>query len=144
MSLEKYEEVLKFAAELGVKTIELCGGEPLISPYFRDMVTLAKEYKFDLILRTNGLLLDKYIDIADEFKWIGISLDGLSEMNAIMRPALKKTMTAKQQFERVINNIFILEKKDVQILLASVASRINYMDLINLNNYLITVRWSLI
>jgi len=105
MSLEKYEEVLKFAAELGVKTIELCGGEPLISPYFRDMVTLAKEYKFDLILRTNGLLLDKYIDIADEFKWIGISLDGLSEMNAIMRPALKKTMTAKQQFERVINNI---------------------------------------
>jgi len=49
MSLEEYKKVLDFAVETKVKTIELCGGEPLISPYFRDIVSLTKEYKFDLI-----------------------------------------------------------------------------------------------
>lgn len=62
LSLEKVKEVLDDAAELGVETIRLYGGEPLLHPDLPAMVAHAVTVGVRPYLTTNGMLLDRTID----------------------------------------------------------------------------------
>lgn len=130
---------LEFADEIGVKTVELCGGEPLLSPIFKDVVYEVKKRGFDIILRTNGILLEKYIElVAKNCQWVGISLDGLQEVNAMMRPS-NQGITPKTQFEIPISNIKELKRINphIKILLATIATEQNYKGIIDLCEFII-------
>lgn len=63
--------------EMGVKAIEFTGGgEPLLHPNFKDIVTRAKDLGFECSLVTNGILLtDEIIELIKDFEWIRISID---------------------------------------------------------------------
>lgn len=131
MTKETYLQCLDFAQQINATTIEFCGGEPLLNPLFEEAVRLAKARGFQLILRTNGIYLGKHLDlIAENFEWIGISLDGLVEANARMRPA-KNKISKEDQFHLPIANMKALKEKNpnIKILLATVASAVNYSDI---------------
>jgi MoaA/NifB/PqqE/SkfB family radical SAM enzyme len=131
MTIETFEKAVAFAEYIGAKTLQYCGGEPLMSSHFIDNVSIAREKGFKQILRTNAIYLPKYIDlVAENFDWIGISLDGCENANAKMRPS-KNSITAKEQFEIPVNCIWDLKRKNpkIKILLATLASKINYMQI---------------
>lgn len=79
ISIDVYKSLIEELVVLGVKDIELSGGEPLLHPYILEMMKIAKENKLFVKLITNGTLINKYdindLEYADE---ISISIDGIN------------------------------------------------------------------
>ena len=68
ISLENFEKALDFIATDGSGRVGLIGGEPLIHDKFKDiMEKLIYDNRFErIVIYTNGLLIDKYINQFDE------------------------------------------------------------------------------
>jgi heme d1 biosynthesis radical SAM protein NirJ len=84
LSHEQAMAVLDDLAAFRVPALILSGGEPLSRFDFLDLATRARDLDFrHLSLSTNGTRLAENIDrIADlRFDYVGISLDGIGEMN---------------------------------------------------------------
>ena len=138
IKIETYEKCLEFAKYINAKNIELCGGEPLVEKNFELFVSMAKDSGFDVILRTNGVLTPQKIDfIAENCSWVGISLDGLPEENALMRES-KTPISKEEQFFIPLKAIRDLKIKNsnIKILLASVLSSKNCDAFLNFISYI--------
>jgi cyclic pyranopterin phosphate synthase len=61
LSLSTVKEVLDDAAELGIETVRLYGGEPLVHPQLPEMVAHAVKVGVRPYVTTNGMLLDRRI-----------------------------------------------------------------------------------
>jgi len=71
------KKVLDEAKIYGVNEIIYSGGEPLLYPSFKDVISYGKKLGLYQTLVTNGYLLNKYIpDCMDKISQIGISLHG--------------------------------------------------------------------
>ena len=137
MDEETFRKVITIARRLNFEAIEFCGGEPLVHPEFDKFTSLAKEFK--LILRTNGMLIDKHKEVISKYyAWVGVSLDGTAEMNHLMRKA-NVDLSAEIQFNTPINSIIKLKKlnPNLNILLGSLVSLINYDNILELGNYIV-------
>ena len=122
-----YDAALGFGRHVGASNIQMCGGEPLMNPAFEDYVSRARVAGFDVILRTNGMLLGPHLEfVAKNCAWVGVSLDGLADANAAMRTPRAAT-TDEEQFETPVANIRALKhlNPDIKIILATLASRKN-------------------
>lgn len=79
----KYEYIksaISQAKPLGLRSLKLTGGEPLLHPRFRDIVSLIRTEKLGIVIETNGLLIDAELAAflaADQHKpFISVSIDG--------------------------------------------------------------------
>ncbi|MEM9895873.1 MAG: GTP 3',8-cyclase MoaA [Bacteroidota bacterium] len=100
MSLEEMVAIARQFTDLGIDTIRLTGGEPLVRKNFSFLVQELSQLPVRLKLTTNGILLHKYLD---QFESIGlndinISLDSLDKVkNAFI--------TKRDYFDRIHSNI---------------------------------------
>jgi len=99
-----HEEVIFLAKEfvaLGVNKIRLTGGEPLIKKNIEKIIRELTALPISLGITTNGILLDKYIDLFKEcgVKDINISLDTLDKEKF-------ELMTRRDYYDRVMSNIY--------------------------------------
>lgn len=79
-------DLLDTLANLGLKVISITGGEPLISPHFKEFVLRARQRGILLNLNSNGLMIPANIDfIKKHFYQVTISLDGPPEINDPIR-----------------------------------------------------------
>lgn len=139
MEEEVYNTALELAEYIDVEYIQMCGGEPLVCPEFEKYVTLAKNKGFKIILRTNGILIEKHlVFISENCDWVGISVDGLPEYNSLMRTP-RASMTKDEQFDKPVSAIFELKKlnPNIDIILASLVSKKNYKGIVPFADYLI-------
>ena len=108
LSPDIFREFCQDLREMGLQEMYFVGtGEPLLHPQITDLVTIAKQHGFKLILYTNGLLLDK--DLAR--KMIDLNLD-------VLRVSLWATTPEKfvqqvdlmtaDKFTRIIDNMTAL------------------------------------
>jgi SynChlorMet cassette radical SAM/SPASM protein ScmF len=79
IKLEHVEKAIREAKPLGLRSVKLTGGEPTLHPQFREIVRLISKFGLDIIIETNGTLIDA--DLADFLKqqrvcFISVSLDG--------------------------------------------------------------------
>jgi len=98
-----HEEIILLAKEfvgLGVNKIRLTGGEPLIKKNIEKIIRELAELPIQLGITTNGILLDKYIDLFKEcgVKDVNISLDTLDKEKFNL-------ITRRDYFDRVMDNI---------------------------------------
>lgn len=100
MTLEEIISITKTFTRLGVDTVRLTGGEPLIRKNFEFLVRELAKLPIELKLTTNGILLDKYFDLFEEIelKKINVSLDSLNKAKAAF-------MTKRDYFDRIMANI---------------------------------------
>lgn len=117
-SLMTHEEVISVAkhfVSLGVKKIRLTGGEPLIKKNIEIIIRELSKLPINLGITTNGILLDKYISLLEDcgVTDINISLDTLSKKSF-------KTITRRDYFDRVINNINLYEANGFNVKLNNV------------------------
>lgn len=100
MKLEEIVDISKAFISLGVDTIRLTGGEPLIRKNFEFLVTELAELGVKLKLTTNGVLLDKYYDLFEKIglNTINISLDSLDQAKAAF-------ITKRDYYDRIMANI---------------------------------------
>ncbi len=75
-SLEDFKSNVKQLAELGVKFIDLTGGEPLLNRNIVEMTEFAKKHKMQTSITTNSLLYKKYAEgLAGKVNLFHFSLD---------------------------------------------------------------------
>lgn len=88
----------------GVKGIEFSGGgEPTTHPDFKEILSYATNIGCSIGLITNGLLLNKIMDVADKLSFVRISLDAAT-------PQVYEKVHGVPYFEKVIENIKELTK----------------------------------
>jgi cyclic pyranopterin phosphate synthase len=112
-SLMTADEIFGIAqtfAKNGVDKIRLTGGEPLLRKDFPKIVSKLAALDVSLSVTTNGILIDRHIDVLKQFKIkkINLSLDTLisSKFQAV---------TLRSQFEKVIDNLHLLLNNDFQV-----------------------------
>lgn len=99
LSYEEISQLVRAAASVGVRSVRLSGGEPLIR---KDLHRLVEEIAAidgiaDIALSTNGLLLEEQIDAlrAAGLKRVNVSLDTLREdrfLEIARRPGLDRVL----------------------------------------------------
>ncbi|CAD0003013.1 GTP 3',8-cyclase MoaA [Flavobacterium chungangense] len=112
-SLMTAEEIFAIAqtfVESGVDKIRLTGGEPLLRKDFPEIVAKLSTLEVSLSITTNGILIDRHIDVLKQagIKKINLSLDTLiaSKFHSI---------TLRNQFEKVIDNLHLLLNHHFQV-----------------------------
>lgn len=100
------------------------GGEPLIVPYFFEILQNLAIKKIEHHFTTNGLLLDE--SVANQLKDLGItkvtiSLDGLKTNHEYLR--------GNQTFDRSLNAVKLLVKHGITVYIGMTITKLNYYDI---------------
>lgn len=106
------ERLLQLAVEMyemRVKAVILIGGgEPLAHPSVGQFIKYLGEHDIHIGITTNGVFIDKYLDIIAEFvKWTRISMDAATEKTFNM---LRPSKNGKSEFKHIIKNMEELAK----------------------------------
>ncbi|HWB26697.1 MAG TPA: GTP 3',8-cyclase MoaA [Chitinophagaceae bacterium] len=145
-ALFTFEELLHISrifCGLGISKIRITGGEPFVRKglmLFLQQLSQLPQLK-DILITTNGTLIDKYIDdlLQTRIRKINISLDSL-DANRFFQ------ITRRDSFDTVYANVFALLKAGFEIKLNCVlSSKINSPDIIPFieltKNYPLAVRF---
>lgn len=106
---EIYTIAQKFV-DAGVTKIRLTGGEPLIRKDAQEILEKLATLDVELAISTNAVITDRYIEL---FKKIGMQNINVSLDTLI--PERFKTITRRNYFQRVYDNIFQLVSEGFNI-----------------------------
>jgi len=110
MNTEEVVGIAKEFVQLGVTKIRLTGGEPLVKKGADEIIRELGKLPITLSLTTNGILVDRFIDVFKEagITSLNVSLDSLQEdrFNAISR---------RSYFTQIMNNIQLLLDNDFRV-----------------------------
>lgn len=80
VQLEHVRKAIREAKPLGLSSVKLTGGEPILHPQFRELVTLIDGAGLDIKIETNGTLIDAalagFLKQTPHVSFISVSLDG--------------------------------------------------------------------
>ncbi len=129
----EYAEIIKSLCARGLQEVRLTGGEPLMRKSFTAIVEAIAALPLQKIgLTTNGILLDRYLDVLQKNRvdHLNISLDSLDEANF-------ERITHGKHLSRVLANIARAKTMGFQIKVNVVAMKgVNDHELFNF------VEWS--
>lgn len=103
--------IIKELIDFGLEEVRITGGEPLLRKDFSQLALGLKELPLKKIgLTTNGILLDRYIEVLNEskIKHINISLDSLE-------PKTFEKITYGKKLHQVLKNIELAKKSGLNI-----------------------------
>lgn len=103
MTAEEIDQIVSVFVKEGVKKIRLTGGEPLVRKDAKEIIERLAKYPVELAISTNGVLIDKYIDI---FKSAGIKSVNVS-LDSVNREKFY-AITKRDEFNRIVDNIYLL------------------------------------
>jgi MoaA/NifB/PqqE/SkfB family radical SAM enzyme len=106
LSTEEMIDAFKQLREIGVKSIRISGGEPLIRSDIVELIKECRLLKFqDVYVATNGLLLPQKGEelVKGGVTHFGVSLDGIGETNDVIRGVTGG-------YERVLEGINVLKR----------------------------------
>lgn len=128
LSREKLLHLLDIMAEQGLKVISITGGEPLVSPYFKDFVIRARQKGMLLNLNSNGLMIPANIDfIKKHFSQVTISLDGPPEFNDPIR--------GEKSSAKALTAIELLKKHNISHHVTCVITKSSAYNIARIVNY---------
>lgn len=126
---EQLIQILKDVVQLGLKSIELTGGEPLLHPHFSDILAFCAEHLELVAILTNGTLITE--EIARQIGQyrgkvvLQLDLDGST-------PSLHdKLRGVKGSFERTVQGVELLSKYNVRFRVAMNITKDNLHDIEN-------------
>ena len=135
MTAEEIHAIAKIFVNNGVDKIRLTGGEPLLRKDFPEIIAKLASLKTEISITTNGILIDKHIAVLKQFnvEKINLSLDTLVSSKF-------QTITLRNQFEKVIDNLHLLLNNDfkikVNVVLIKGFNDNEVIDFINLTQHL--------
>jgi molybdenum cofactor biosynthesis protein A len=116
MSPGEIEAITREFVGLGIRKIKLTGGEPLVRKDFQEIICRLAQFPVELTLITNGALVHHHIDALKKagIQSVNISLDSLN-------PKTFLSITQRNQFQQVWENIMLLLRQDFRIKINVVA-----------------------
>lgn len=135
MTADEIYEIAKIFVKNGVDKIRLTGGEPLLRKDFPEIISKLASLKTEISITTNGILIDKHVAVLKQYnvEKINLSLDTLVSSKF-------QTITLRNQFEKVIDNLHLLLnnafKIKVNVVLIKGFNDNEVIDFINLTQHL--------
>lgn len=108
MTADEIVTIAKTFVDLGVNKIRLTGGEPLVRKDAKEIILRLSELDVELAITTNGVLIHDYIQT---LKQAGIKSVNLS-MDSLQKEKFQK-ITRRDEYERVLQNITLLEENNI-------------------------------
>ncbi len=141
MTADEIYAIAKTFVNNGVNKIRLTGGEPLLRKDFPEIITQLASLKTEISITTNGILIDKHIDILKQYNVIKINLS----LDTLV-PSKFQTITLRNQFDKVIDNLHLLLNNDfkikINVVLIKGFNDNEIIDFINLTQHLpISIRF---
>jgi len=136
ISAGEITHLIDIACPLGLETISLTGGEPLLRPEkLRQVLEHAKLKGLKTGLLTNGILAtDQFVDELKRLglDWVRISLDGSTrEINALTRG---------DSYESTVQAVRMFVNSGIHTILRTTVHRRNFQDLRNMINLVLDLR----
>ena len=118
MNKDEVFALAKTFVDFGIYKIRLTGGEPLVCRDAAAIISKLAELPVELAITTNGVLVDKFIDVFKKsgLRNINISLDSLQKEKF-------NQITRRNYFDKVMSNIQLLLKEDFHLKLNTVIIR---------------------
>ena len=118
MSASEITQIATEFVKLGVNKIRLTGGEPMLRKDFSEILDNLSQLPVELTITTNGVLVDKYLDILKKsnIKTVNVSIDSLNETEF-------EKLTGRNMFQRVWKNIQLLLENQFEVKLNVVAMK---------------------
>lgn len=110
MTAEEIEQIISVFIKEGVKKIRLTGGEPLVRKDAQEIIERISKYPVELAISTNGVLVDRYIDVFKNagIQSVNVSLDSLTREKFF-------AITKRDKFNRIMDNIYLLLRNDFRV-----------------------------
>lgn len=109
------DDLIDYRKKTGINPkVMLWGGEPLMYADFDKIADYLRLNGFELGMVTNGVLLDRHLETVKHFKKIYVSIDGPKKVHDSIR--------GEGVFEKVCQNLKMLENSDVEIVIMTVIS----------------------
>lgn len=110
MTADEIDKIVSVFVKEGVKKIRLTGGEPLVRKDAQEIIERLSKYPIELAISTNGVLVDKYIDIFQRsgIKSVNVSLDSLTREKFF-------AITKRDEFNRILDNIYLLLRHNFNV-----------------------------
>lgn len=110
MTADEIFAIAQVFVKNGVDKIRLTGGEPLLRKDFPEIIAQLSQLNTEISITTNGILIDKHLEVLKQYniKKINLSLDTLV-------PEKFQTITLRNQFEKVIDNLHLLLNQEFKI-----------------------------
>ena len=110
MTHDEIVSISKTFVRMGVDKIRLTGGEPLVRKDAAAIIESLGKLGINLTLTTNGILVDQFVETFKKagVKSLNISIDSLDKVKF-------NQITRRNYFEKVIQNIELLEKEGFEI-----------------------------
>lgn len=137
----EFEKILKDAKNsfLIKPIIHFFGGEPLLNPYFKEILRIAEKHNFKCSLTTNGTMLSRYLDDIIQSKklnQINISLDDIGNKHDYLRSfpgAFERAISAIEKIRKIEKKSKHGKRKIINI--NCVINSENYNRLVNIILY---------
>ena len=82
LKMEYVRRAIREARPLGLSSVKLTGGEPLLHPQFRELIRLIGDENIRIMIETNGTLIDDDLAVflkgITQVSFISVSLDGVT------------------------------------------------------------------
>lgn len=139
LSIEEWKPVFDQLHEMGIKTIDFGGKEPLVSRKVFKLMEYCKEkgYDFKYTMITNGKNVIKYIDLLEEYNVsVAMSVESLKQLKS-------------RESVDIIKNIKALQRRGLDVSLSvdchkynykQVPKLVTYLDRLDIDIYIKTIR----
>ena len=123
------KKTISEAENIGLYKIKLCGGEPLLYNHIEELLIFLSTQKLGVTIITNGLLLDRFIDLLDPKQVsLVISLDGFQHSHDYLR--------GEGCYNKTLDNIKLSIRKKIDVSINMVVYDENLNDIDDFNRYL--------
>lgn len=118
MTAEEIDQIVSVFVKEGVRKIRLTGGEPLVRKDAQEIIERLSHYPIELALSTNGVLVDKYLEIlkSSGIKSVNVSMDSLTREKFF-------AITKRDEFNRIQDNIYLLLQNGFKVKINVVVMR---------------------
>ena len=107
LALEEVRNLILQGRELGLHSVKLLGGEPLLLPYFRELIDFLIGEGIKILIETNGTLIDDAIasQLGKANPFVSISLDGSNrKIHSLLRGNPESFDQAVRGIEKLVAN----------------------------------------
>jgi GTP 3',8-cyclase len=135
LSVPEMKLIIEDLVDLGLEEVRVTGGEPLVRSSFADVIRMLKGFpQLKAALTTNGILLDRYLDLLLEEKvfHLNVSLDSL-------KPDVFRLISRGDHYQRVMRNILRAHEMGFVVKINTVIMKgVNDLELLDFVNFAAT------
>ncbi len=124
LSFDEQIKVIDNISQSGVIKLTFAGGEPLLIPQIKELITYAKQKGLIVSITTNGILMDDEMQkfCFDNLDWISLSLEGGSNE---IQTKMTRNKNHAEKVKQILNNAHKYHLRKCKIKINTIVSNIN-------------------